>query len=391
MPTILLTDPEQRAALAAARALAARGHRVLTLGASRGLAGVSRSVWRHVTVPDGVVRQPEAFREAVARAVAVHAVEVVVPVSDFASGALLGHTGVVGARVAGPSAEAYARASDKAGLLAVAATCGVRVPRQHTMRWATDPWPAGLTGALVVKPSHSVVQIRGRATKLGVRFAASASEARRLVAEMPVEAYPLLLQERILGDGIGVFLLRAAGVTRLAFAHRRLREKPPAGGVSTYRESIGVPWALQEACERLLDALAYDGAAMLEFKEEGAAGEPVLMEINARLWGSLQLAIDAGVDFPNALVALALGQSLPALPSPRLGVRTVWEFGELDHALALARRGRAAHDLPAEVPVGWRAAGRALADRRWHDRAEVFRWSDPKPFFAEALRWLRRV
>jgi len=114
------------------------------------------------------------------------------------------------------------------------------------------------------------------------------------------------------------------------------------------------------------------------------------MEINARLWGSLQLAIDAGVDFPNALVALALGQPLPILPAPRLGGRTVWELGELDHAIALARREAAARDLPPDVPTGWGAAWRALCDRRCSDRSEVFRWSDPKPFVTEAWRWLRR-
>jgi predicted ATP-grasp superfamily ATP-dependent carboligase len=391
VPTILLTDPEQRAALAAARALAARGHRVLTVGASRGLTGVSRSVWSHVTVPAACVQQPVALREAVAHAVAAHAVDVVIPVSDVASGALLGYDDVVRARVAGPSADAYARASDKAHLLTVAASCGIRVPRQHALPQVDAPWPEGLAGSIVVKPSRSVVQIAGRATKLGVRFAASVTEARHIVADLPSEAYPLLLQERTLGDGIGVFLLRAARVTRLVFAHRRLREKPPAGGVSTYREAIAVPSSLQAACERLLDALDYEGAAMLEFKEERETGEVVLMEINARLWGSLQLAIDAGVDFPQALVALALGEPVPTLPAPRLGVRTVWELGELDHALALARRGRAARDLPPEVPVGWGAAVRALMDHRWRDRPEVFRWSDPKPFLFEAWRWLRRV
>jgi hypothetical protein len=37
---------------------------------------------------------------------------------------------------------------------------------------------------------------------------------------------------------------------------------------------------------------------MVEFKDDGV-NPPCLMEINGRFWGSLQLAIDAGVDFPG--------------------------------------------------------------------------------------------
>ena len=38
---------------------------------------------------------------------------------------------------------------------------------------------------------------------------------------------------------------------------------------------------------------------MVEFKHDERDGVPKLMEINGRFWGSLQLAIDAGVDFPR--------------------------------------------------------------------------------------------
>ncbi len=55
---------------------------------------------------------------------------------------------------------------------------------------------------------------------------------------------------------------------------------------------------------------------MVEFKADARTGTPYLMEINGRFWGSLQLAIDAGVDFPAILVAAALGAPIPPR-SPR--------------------------------------------------------------------------
>lgn len=45
---------------------------------------------------------------------------------------------------------------------------------------------------------------------------------------------------------------------------------------------------------------------MVEFKMDPRDGVPKLMEINPRLWGSLQLAISAGVDFPCMMARLAL-------------------------------------------------------------------------------------
>jgi hypothetical protein len=47
---------------------------------------------------------------------------------------------------------------------------------------------------------------------------------------------------------------------------------------------------------------------MLEFKQDSRTGRPFLMEVNGRFWGSLQLALDAGVDFPYFVFQLAIGQ-----------------------------------------------------------------------------------
>src|SRR5256885_8158776 len=49
------------------------------------------------------------------------------------------------------------------------------------------------------------------------------------------------------------------GRTVALFAHRRLREKPPAGGVSVYRESIPLDERLVGPGLRLLDALGWRG------------------------------------------------------------------------------------------------------------------------------------
>lgn len=390
MVTVLVTDPEQRAALAAARSLAQAGHRVVTIGVHRGLAAASRAVRAHVDLNPAAWQSPHLMREAVHAAVAAHQVQVVLPVTDRASRALLGEA-FHGALVAGPTVAAYEVASDKALLMQRAPELGIRVPGQVVLEQPSDLTAVSpRTGAWVIKPARSVVERDGQSLSLSVRFAADWPGVVQAAAAYPLAAYPLMIQERVFGQGLGVFLLRRAGLTLLSFGHRRLREKPPAGGVSTYREAVAPPIDLLQRCEALLDSLGYEGPAMIEFKEDAATGQPVLMEINARLWGSVQLAIDAGVDFPAALVAATLGQPIPEAPVVRLGTRTYWELGELDHALAIWRKSAEQLAAPPDLQLGARAALRVLTDRRWGDRPEVFRWSDPMPFAVELLRWIRR-
>ncbi len=159
---------------------------------------------------------------------------------------------------------------------------------------------------------------------------------------MPPAGVPVLLQHRVAGVGEGLFALRWEGRTVARFAHRRLREKPPAGGVSVYRESIEPDPRLVSAGERLLDALDWNGVAMIECKRDPETGRHIIMEINGRFWGSVQLAIDAGINFPVLLVACALGQT-PALPAGtgyRVGIRSRWFWGDVDHLyLRLTRSG----------------------------------------------------
>jgi hypothetical protein len=393
MLTVLVTDPEQRASLAAVRSLARGGWRVVTIGNGKGIAGCSRATAISVHVGADQWGRPEGLFNAVRRAVLEHRVDVVLPVTDLASRTLLGRDGDLGARVAGPSADAYHRASDKPSLLQLATQCGLRIPAQRVLNSKNDAGSvlAALPdGRWVIKPARSVVEVDGRAHSLQVRFVDRTSELQHAAAVFPHAAYPLLIQERISGDGIGVFLLRHDQETVLKFGHRRLREKPPAGGVSTYREAVIPPPELVLKCEGLLDRLDFDGPAMVEFKVDATTGEPVLMEVNARLWGSVQLAIDAGFDFPVALVGLTMGLAVRDVGPSRPHVRTYWEFGELDHALAVWRKSREELSVSPEFRVGAVAAIQSLLDRRWGDRPEVFRFTDPLPFLAEAYRWLRR-
>jgi predicted ATP-grasp superfamily ATP-dependent carboligase len=197
-----------------------------------------------------------------------------------------------------------------------------------------------------------------------------------------------MLQQRIVGPGIGIFLLVWDGKVRALFAHRRLREKPPAGGVSVYRESVAADPALVERSRQLLASLNWQGVAMVEYKIDAATGTPYLMEINGRFWGSLQLAIDAGVDFPRLLLDVAQGGGPTAPPDWKVGVRSRWWWGEIDHLLAIFRRSPAALALPPGHAGRWETLVDFLVPRS-ANRNETLQLDDPMPFAIETLEWLR--
>jgi hypothetical protein len=122
---------------------------------------------------------------------------------------------------------------------------------------------------------------------------------------------------------------------------------------------------------------------------DAATGTPYLMEINGRFWGSLQLAIDAGVDFPALLLDAMFGA--PALPPPtyRAGVRSRWWWGDVDHLIARMRRSDAELALPPGSPSRWAALRDFLALWRPGDRNEILRLDDPRPFVRETRAWLQ--
>ena len=392
--TILVTDGEQRAALAVVRSLGRAGYRCLIASKSgRSLAGASRYALRDLPLPDALA-EPQGFVAAVESLVRNEQVDLLIPITDPAALALLPVRGRLDpARIPFPDLAAFRQISDKAAVTSAAAEVGMAVPVQRVVASRDDsatPQAAPLRFPLVIKPARSIGESQGRRMKLGVEYATDAADLGRRIQELPDAAFPVLLQERITGPGVGLFVLRWQGETIARFAHRRLREKPPSGGVSVCRESIAIDTELARRTDLLLDRFGWSGVAMIEFKLDAATGTPYLMEINGRFWGSLQLAVDAGVDFPRLLAEAALGQHPAPVQHYRLGVRSRWWMGDVDVLLARLLHSDAALALPADAPGRLRAIAEFL--RLWWpgDISEVQRWRDPAPGLLELKQWFRR-
>jgi predicted ATP-grasp superfamily ATP-dependent carboligase len=156
------------------------------------------------------------------------------------------------------------------------------------------------------------------------------------------ERYPFPLIQEWIPDGGGVFGLSAlfdeASSVRAAFVHKKLRMYPVQGGPSTLAEGVEHP-QIMELGLSLLKSLNWVGVGMVEFKVDPRDGIPKLMEVNPRFWGSLQLAIVSGVDFPFLILKMARKECFDPVLRYAVGKRFRWLLlGDILHFLKHPQR-----------------------------------------------------
>lgn len=148
-----------------------------------------------------------------------------------------------------------------------------------------------------------------------------------------LQGIPPLVQEFIEGTGYGFFALFNHGKVMAIFMHKRIRELYVKGGPSTCAESVFVPELVNYGI-RILKALGWHGVAMVEFRRDSRDGKFKLMEINPKFWGSLDLAIKAGVDFPYLLYKMVTEGDINPVFNYKLGIRFMWPLpDDLLHTL----------------------------------------------------------
>jgi predicted ATP-grasp superfamily ATP-dependent carboligase len=390
---VLVTDSDNRSALAATRSLGRNGHHVVVAGErADGLAAASKFAKASFAYPPPA-KDPESFVATIGRAVREHDIDMLLPMAEITTLLLTSHRSDLPSKCALPFANhgTVERANDKAEVLRLAQALGVPAPRTWIVESpaeADKPWDGGFP--CVIKPGRSRVRSGNGWLSTRVTYAHDAAELARALRALRPELFPILVQERIEGPGVGLFACYDRGRPLAFFAHRRLREKPPSGGVSVLREAIPVDPLARTYGERLLEALQWHGVAMVEFKQCSRDGSLRIMEINGRFWGSLQLAIDAGVDFPTMLADLSAAKPVAPISSYRAGVRSRWLLGDLDALIMVMTRSRTRLNLPPGFPSRPRVLWDFLHFWRKDQTDEVLQPDDPYPFFREFRRWISR-
>jgi predicted ATP-grasp superfamily ATP-dependent carboligase len=248
--------------------------------------------------------------------------------------------------------EAMQIAGHKRKTMEVAKQVGLHVPKTYSAPEEVESFP------VVVKPSL------GSGT---VQFVNSMPE---LMAAYEADC---VIQDYIAGQGFGFSALLRHGELRACCMHRRVREFPITGGASTAAVTVLKP-ELRRAGMRILQELKWHGVAMVEFKKDERDGQYKLLEINPKFWGSLDLPIAAGVDFPTLTARLALEGDVETVPDAPPGIKFHWIWDDLLHLAA--------------NPSSWNAVMHDMVSR---DVASDLDWSDPIPFLVHGGYMLRRL
>lgn len=398
---VLVTDGNQRASLAIARSLGQKGLRVV-VGERQALslAGSSKYCSGKFVYPSPA-SDPNGFQQTLLEHLRAHRYKLLIPVTDLVCNLVVEIMDQVNqlVTIGLPDGPAYLLASDKAGLLKLAETEGIPFPATHFPENVSqvEKLAPSLHYPVVLKPRRSRLRVGDILTLGRVEYAHNADD---LIAKFKSSHSNIpcpIIQERIEGPGCGLFALSLRGEPLALFAHRRLREKPASGGVSVLRESAPLNDQLASFACKLLKALNWTGVAMVEFKLDARDNTPKLMEINGRFWGSLQLAIDSGMDFPYWLYQISQGET-PSFPNayPE-GVKSRWFFGDLDHLLHIWMHRRNTLSLPRNYPgrigVLWdfvRETWSSSKNEIWNPDDLGPAWRETRVYLASAAEKLKR-
>ena len=146
----------------------------------------------------------------------------------------------------------------------------------------------------------------------GVVYCNNKLEYQQIITKYFIKQYsttitPPIIQEYIQGKAFGFYALFNHGTCLAYFMHERIHEYPITGGSSTLAKSF-YDRELYEAGILILEKLKWHGPAMVEFKKDIRDNQYKLIEINPKLWGSLELSTYSGINFPYLIYLLALNK-----------------------------------------------------------------------------------
>lgn len=168
---------------------------------------------------------------------------------------------------------------------------------------------------VAVKPSRSFVD-KNLFSRRSVRLAHT-PEALCQALDAMDDWRTYFIEAMFPGSGAGVSVLAKDGEILQAFQHQRVHE-PETGGGSSYRKSVPLDPGMASDVEKLAKATNLTGLSMFEFRHNSDTGERILLEVNARLWGSVPLAIASGIDFPALYYKMLVEDEV----APRIDYKT---------------------------------------------------------------------
>ena len=227
-----------------------------------------------------------------------------------------------------PDYDTLIKAHDKPTALKMAKNCGIPIPQTY---FPKDKGEVRKLSKEITYPA--VIKLRRGSSTIGLRYANSPEgliknyfDKRQSNLTFDYD-FPMI-QEYIPGEVHDVCVLFNKGEPRAVLTQKRIKMNPPTGGGGIVNETTDEP-DLKEMAVRLLKKMRWHGPAQVEFKIDSRDGIPKLMEVNAKFWGTLDLSIQAGIDFPYLACKMAIDGDVPPTYNYKVGLKYRWVLHEL--------------------------------------------------------------
>ena len=325
MNNVFVTDAQMRSSLAVIRSLGKNGLNVTAGEETRFTTGFfSKYCNSRVVYPNPNKNQSE-FVDHLIGELQKKEYDVLFPVADACLKPIIDNEEQISkyTSIALPSKDIFSKGYDKGITLKIAIDNDIPCPKTYFFDNTEDLHNASeyLEFPLVVKPRIS-------SGSRGLYVCNSFEELVLRFEECQQKYGQLLVQEYIPhGGDLGVYtLFNFDSEPRALTVQRRIRSYPASGGPSTLRETVNNETSKKaiDIAFRVLKAMGWVGVAMVEFRIDARDGIPKLMEINPRFWGSLQLSILSGVDFPHLLYKMIMQGDVDPVMEYKSGVKCRW-------------------------------------------------------------------
>lgn len=283
---------------------------------------------------------------------------------------------------------------DKRRTLEIADQLGIGVPASWQPKPGEDfaTIAASQTFPVAVKwsnPEAVIADLKANNLELEkVEYASSPDALLALLARYDALQQWPLVQYCCPGYGLGQMFNMHNGAATLRFQHKRLREWPPTGGVSTFCASVplGEHAAQQKRSEELLREIGWEGTAMVEYRYDPETERYWLMEINGRFWGSIPLAFHCGVHFARELYRCQIDGHQPAQQQPYPSRKARYMIPDAKHiAKVLSQKGGA---LGSKLrALGAFTVGFLSPSNCYY----VWNLRDPRPFMDDLMQIVRKL
>ena len=368
---VLILDAHLRHSIPVIRSLGKKGIKVIAASHHKLMPA---ALSRYCAQSEILSSDPTEIVEQVNDLVEKHAIKVIIPCGLNSNLLICQNKTSINPNVFCPynPPEIFETLSNKAKTGQLSLNLGIPTPRTFTIQ---DPKMIETIEQAIKFP----VVFKSVVDQGTVKYARSHEQLKTLVSsfwssnsDLVKKGYFPIIQEHISGDGYGFFALCQNGTIRSFFMHKRLHEVPPSGGPSAMAISY-FDETILELGSKILNHCEWNGVAMVEFKKSIIDDKYYLLEVNPKFWGSLDLAITAGVDFPFDLYCMLSNQKITAVPGDyRRDIIFRWISMDLSYSVSARKLLRFLKDFFNK---------KIFSD--WD-------WNDPIPFIALFLSRIRR-